>query len=105
LPFLIFIDVNLPLTPDVPPLEKDWIKEAMRVFEHRDAEGLQNYDTALILTNFGWHFSREEGSPSGENMWARAENPRFSVRAETLELLGRAISEYGKVVDEEERRG
>lgn len=105
LPFLIFIDVNLPLTPDVPPLEKNWIKEAMQMFEYRDAEGLQNYDTALILTNFGWHFSREEGSPSGENMWARAEHPRFPVRQETLDLLARAISEYGKVVDEEERLG
>jgi hypothetical protein len=29
----------------------------------------------------------------------------FPVRPETLDLLGRAISEYGKVVDEEERRG
>jgi hypothetical protein len=104
-PFLIFIDVNLPLTPGVPPLEKDWVKEAMQMFEHRDAEGLQNYDTALILTNFGWHFSREEGSPSGENMWARAEHPRFPVWQETLDLLARAISEYGKVVDEEERQG
>jgi hypothetical protein len=104
LPFLIFIDVNLPLTPEVDPLQKDWIVEAMRMFEHRHLEGLQNYDTALILTNFGWHFEREEGTPAGENMWARAENPRFPVRAETLELLGRAISEYGKVVDEEERR-
>jgi hypothetical protein len=105
LPFLIFIDVNLPLTPEVPPLEKPWIKEAMRMFEHRNAEGLPNYDTALILTNFGWHFSHEEGSPSGENMWARAKAPRFPVRRETLNLIARGISEYGKVVDEEERRG
>lgn len=105
LPFLIFIDVNLPLTPEVPPLEKDWVKEAMQVFEHRHMEGLQNYDTALILTNFGWHFERDEGTLAGENMWARTENPQYPVRADTLELLGRAISEYGKVVDEEERRG
>jgi hypothetical protein len=104
-PFLIFIDVNLPLTPDIAPLEKDWIREAMEMFEHRHQEGLQNYDTALVLTNFGWHFERDEGTPAGENMWARAENPRFPVRAETLDLLGRAISEYGKVVDEEERHG
>ena len=105
LPFLIFIDVNLPLTPDVAPLKKEWIVEAMRMFEHRDSEGLQNYDTALILTNFGWHFEREERTPAGENMWALVEHPRFRVRDETLKLLGRAISEYGKVVDEEERRG
>ncbi len=105
LPFLIFIDVNLPLTPDVPPMEKDWIREAMEMFEHRHQEGLQNYDTALILTNFGWHFERGEGAPAGENMWARTENPQFPVNNETLNLLGRAISEYGKVTDEEERRG
>lgn len=105
LPFLILIDVNLPLTPDVPPLEKDWIREAMEMFEHRHHEGLQNYDTALILTNFGWHFERDEGTPAGENMWARAENPTFPVRPDTLNLLGRAISEYGKVTDEEERQG
>lgn len=105
LPFLIFIDVNLPLTPNVPPTEKDWIREAMKMFEHRHQEGLQNYDTALILTNFGWHFERDEGTPAAENMWARVESPRFPVRRDTLDLLARAISEYGKVTDEEERQG
>lgn len=38
-------------------------------------------------------------------MWARAENPRFPVSRDTLDLLARAISEYGKVTDEEERQG
>ncbi len=104
-PFLIFIDVNLPLTPEVPPLEKQWIIEAMQVFEHREQEGLQNRDTVLILTNFGWHFSREEGAPPGENFWARVEHPQYPVRMSTLDLLARALGEYGKVVDEEERRG
>lgn len=73
------------------------------MFEHRQMEELRNYDTTLILTNFGWHFEREEGTPAGEHIWARTENPQFPVRAETLEFLGRAISEYGRVVDEEER--
>ncbi len=77
--FLIFIDVNLPLTPDVPPVEKDWIREAMEMFEHRHLEGLQNPTShRLILTNFGWHFERGEGAPAGESVWgADRESPNF----------------------------
>jgi hypothetical protein len=55
------------------------------------------------VTNFGWHFSREEGSPPGENCQARVEHPKYPLRNEIWELLGRALSEYGSVTDEEER--
>jgi hypothetical protein len=100
-PFLIFIDVNLPLTPEVPPMKREWVAEAMQMFSDRLAEGLQNRDTALILTNFGWHFSRAEGAASGETTFARAEHPEYAVRDESWNLLLRALSEYGRVTDEE----
>jgi hypothetical protein len=77
----------------------------MQMFSDRHAEGLQNRDTALILTNFGWHFSREEGATSGESIFARVELPKYPVRDESWNLLLRALSEYGKVVDEEGREG
>jgi hypothetical protein len=102
-PFLIFIDVNLPLTPDVPPMERVWVAEAMQMFSDRHAEGLQNRDTGLVLTNFGWHFSREEGAASGESIFARVEFPKYAVRDESWNLLLRALSEYGRVADEEDR--
>ena len=102
-PFLIFIDVNLPLTPEVPLMEKEWVKEAMKAFEYREQEECENRDTGLILTNFGWHFSREEGSPPGEHCQSRMAAPKFPVRDATWEILGRALSEYGRVADEEER--
>jgi hypothetical protein len=101
--FLIFIDVNLPLTPNVPPMKKDWVVEAMQMFSDRHAEGLENRDTALILTNFGWHFSREEGAASGESVFARVEHPKYPVSDESWNLLLRALSEYGRVTDEEDR--
>jgi hypothetical protein len=100
-PFLIFIDVNLPLTPEVPPMNKEWVAEAMQMFSDRNAEGLQNRDTALILTNFGWHFSREEGAASGETLSARMECPKYPIRDDSWNLLLRALSEYGLVTDEE----
>jgi hypothetical protein len=100
---MIFIDVNLPLTPDVPLMQKEWVKEALQAFNYREQEERDNRDTGLILTNFGWHFSREEGAPPGENCQARVEKPKYPLRNATWELLGRALTEYGRVVDEEER--
>jgi hypothetical protein len=44
-PFLIFIDVNLPLTPDVPLMQKEWVKEALQTFDYREQEERKNLDT------------------------------------------------------------
>ncbi len=104
-PFLIFIDVNLPLTPDMPLMQKEWVKETLQAFDYREQEERENRDTGLILTNFGWHFSREEGSPPGENCQARVAHPKYPLRQQTWEILGRALAEYGRVVDEEDRAG
>lgn len=103
-PFIVFIDVNLPLMPDVAPDKRPWVAEAMQTFADREQEGLENRDTGLILTNFGWHFSREADSPPGENFVALVARPKYPVSQNTWNLLARALSEYGHVTDEEERR-
>jgi hypothetical protein len=102
MPFIIFIDVNLPLTPGVPPEEKKWVKEAMETFEHRRQEGRKDSDTALILTNFGWHFSTDTQTPPGEFVIVKSENPQYPIGDETWTVLERALTEYGLIVDEEE---
>jgi hypothetical protein len=102
-PFLVFIDVNLPLTPTIPPLERPWVKEAMKCFEDRRQEGYPtDPDTALLLTNFGWHYSREAGSPPAESVYALRENPTYPISQGTWQLLLRALAEYGMIIDEEE---
>ena len=102
MPFVVFIDVNLPLTPEVPINQKDWVREAMQAFDYRRQEERTDPDTALILTNFGWHFTREPQLPPGEFMVARHENPQYQLPVETWTLLSRALSEYGFVIDEEQ---
>jgi hypothetical protein len=99
-PFLIFIDVNLPLTPNVEPLKRTWVVEAMKAFGDRQSEELQNRDTALILTNYGWHFYRDEYSPPGETCFALAPNAPHPIDRESWRLLLRAMSEYGVVTDD-----
>jgi hypothetical protein len=72
----------------------------MQAFEYRRQEERTDPDTALILTNFGWHFSRDLRLAPGEFMPARHENPQYTVSEDTWTVLQRALSEYGLVVDE-----
>lgn len=103
MPFMVFIDVNLSLTPAVPPNEKTWVKEAMKCFDDGRQEGKEtDPDTGLILTNFGWHYYQDRGTTPGEFITVRSANPQFPIQEETWQLLDRALSEYGLIVDEEQ---
>jgi len=103
MPFVVFVDVNLPLSPTTAPMDKSWVKEAMQCFDDRRWEGnLTDPDTGLILTNFGWHYYRDRGSPPGEFMLVRAMHPQYPIQEETWNLLDRALNEYGLILDDEE---
>jgi hypothetical protein len=101
IPFLIFIDVNFPLTPELTPMERIWVKEAMKCFEDRRRDGLSESDSGLILSNIGWHYHRDIGTPPPEFVTVKPENPVLPLRPETWELLEKAFYEYGLIVDEE----
>jgi hypothetical protein len=86
----------------VPINQKEWVREAMQAFDYMRQEERTDLDTAPILTNFGWYFTREPHLPPGEFIVARHENPQYQVSEETWTLLPRALSEYGLVIDEEQ---
>jgi hypothetical protein len=84
-------------------MEKPWVKEAMKCFDDRRQEGkTTDPDTGLIITNFGWHYYKDRGAPSGEWITVRSANPQFPIQEDTWKLLDRALSEYGLIVDEEQ---
>jgi hypothetical protein len=102
MPFLVFVDVNLALTPATPPMQKPWVEEAMKCFDDRRQEGkATDPDTGLILTNFGWHYYRDRAGTPGECITVRTAKPQFPIQEDTWKLLDRALSEYGFIVDEE----
>jgi hypothetical protein len=101
MPFLTFIDVNLPLTPQTPPIQRSWVQEAMKCFEERKRDGYAETDSGLILTNIGWHYHRDVGAPPSESVTVKPDTPLFALRPETWSLLEQALNEYGIIVDEE----
>lgn len=100
-PFVVFIDVNRPLTPNLPPLERIWVKEAMTCFEERKIENLPEEDSGLILTNIGWHYHHDLSILPPEFVTIKPEQPTFPIRSDTWGLLERALNEYGLIIDEE----
>lgn len=102
IPFMTFIDVNLPLTPTTPPIEREWVIEAMMCFDDRKRDGLPESDSGLILTNIGWHYHRDVGAPPSEGVTVKPEAPHFPISDKTWELLTQALNEYGIIVDEEQ---
>jgi hypothetical protein len=102
MPFVVFIDVNLPLTPEIPVNQKGWVREAMQAFDYRRQEERTDPDTGLILTNFGWYFTREPHLPPGEFITVVNEKSEYKIPEETWTLLARALAEYGLVIDEEQ---
>jgi hypothetical protein len=103
MPFLVFVDINLPLSPGTATMNKSWVRESMQAFDDRRHEGkLTDPDTGMVLTNFGWHYYRDRGSPPGEFVVVRAEHTHYPIQLATWSLLDRALNEYGLIVDEEE---
>jgi hypothetical protein len=102
MPFMTFIDVNLPLSPQTPPIERVWVQEAMKCFDDRKRDGLAESDSGLILTNIGWHYHRETGAPPGEFVTVKPEASIFPICSKTWTLLEQALNEYGIIVDEEQ---
>ena len=104
MPFLIFIDLNLLLTPGVPTRDKPWFNELKELFDQLESGTPDQPEefTGVIFTNFGWHYYREKGAPGGEYVIVTSRNPCFPVGSETWALLKRALDEYGFIPDEEQ---
>ena len=101
--FMIFIDINSPLTPGVAFPEKPWFTEIERNIEGVFGKPSEN-DTspvnAVFFTNFSFHYQTEhEASPEEHvSVWFRStENPLPDF--EIFGLLKSGLDHYGNVPD------
>ncbi|MBL0062569.1 MAG: hypothetical protein IPP40_14050 [bacterium] len=99
-PFLVFIDVNLPLSPGIPNERKTWFNAAYELLHDGSTsriEGKENL-ALLILTNYADHFQREDdaGRPEAAGVFPR----EFQCSSDQIELLRKlklAVGNYGFV--------
>lgn len=99
-PFIIFIDMNAPLTPGIPTMKKPWLKDIQRMLDtypQPTKEKPENY-TALFITNFSPHYNAENESAPNEHL---AVIPLHSVYSMPNPVFGQmllnAVQNYGFV--------
>jgi hypothetical protein len=100
--FIIFIDVNAPLTPQTPMQEKPWYKDVKVLMAQypESSEMTPEKYTAAFFTNFSPHYNAERTTDPNEYFVVLPQfamnpmpNPVFS------EMLLAAINNYGFVPD------
>ena len=104
LAFLIFIDVNLPLTPGIPPLQKPWLVDLQKALAILGEPSTKNPDpfNALIPTNFARYFlDASVESPPLEFGFVLSGFPQTSLpNHEVLNAIWDSLDRYGKIPDD-----
>lgn len=100
IPFAIFIDVNSPITPDVPMDEKPWVKDVKKMVDKRlESVTPQEYPlSAVFFTNFSFHYQTENEAEKGEAVGKVLSHPKFPPpNPEFFGYLQGALDNYGIV--------
>lgn len=102
IPFAVFIDVNVPLTPDVPIEDKDWVKE-VHALVFRKLKALSPRTdpppTFVCFTNFSYHYQHaKQGAFPSESYLSLVAHSKFPTPSEYfVDCLRGAMNDYGSV--------
>lgn len=107
IPFLVFVDLNIPPSGEQVTLKMPWMEDLRRMLEAYGTPTRSSPDpyTALILTNFPWHYVGDQTkAPRGQHVMVISMYPQHALPLQVLEHLQLALNEYGRIPQEEEER-
>lgn len=82
LPYLVFIDLNLPPTPHLPGEKKPWFKDIKTI---ADRWIIPSRFNALILTNFAYYYAGNEGpAPPAEFLLITPNFPEVAIKSDQI---------------------
>ncbi|MCX6599963.1 MAG: hypothetical protein NT025_00145 [bacterium] len=106
LPYLIFVDVNLPLTPGTPVHDKRWFAAVNSIGDKFPSCNLQGRDpfNLVVFTNYGDHFQKDMPVCESEVIGLLSPNPLVQhPNGVLLDRLRLALRHYGFVPNIEAR--
>ncbi len=106
IPFFIFVDVNLPLTPQVPLDDKPWVQDLFRML--RGQFGTPTSETphpftAIVATNYAQYFATDH-APAPPIEWGACLSPNPKVPLPNQDVCLKPILDslerYGRIPDQ-----
>lgn len=98
-PFLIFIDVNTPVNPEISFENKQWFQDIKNITSKRAyTESNPAKFNAVIFTNFSFHYDEENNAKGSESTLMVPKYPKYPlINRGTLGDINIAINNYGKI--------
>jgi SEC-C motif len=98
-PYLIFIDVNVPTTPYIEPLEKPWFEDIKRVIDQNKLQDKESKDNCIFFTNFSYHYQRDKKNVVSEYIAASSLKPQHLMSGKILQRIINILNNYKQVHD------
>lgn len=97
-PFLIFIDLNLPITPYIKMSDKQWFREIQEKIGARgcSADKPEPF-SGVFFTNYSYHYQAEEEFQQGECLSVIPLFSKYALPEDFLSILINALNNYGFV--------
>ena len=101
MPFMIFVDLNAPATPDLDIPDKPWFKDIWAIIDGYGANSAESPDpfNAIYVTNFSFHYEEEQVSGKGEYIYIIPKYATHPLDHKVYELLERGLADFGNVPD------
>jgi len=102
MPFMIFVEVNMPPAPGVPFEQRQWgrdINEMMQSIPPPTAEKPEAFN-ALVVTNFSGHWAGDQAAPGTEYLQIVPKYARHPVSGDVIGRVLAAVATCGKVPNE-----
>lgn len=99
-PFIIFIDMNLPLSPNTHPNDILWVKAITRMRDNAAfaTKGQPLSTNAIVFTNYSYHYGTDEETGSGEWLLEKSGNPKIPINSSDFgEKFVAVLQKYGNV--------
>lgn len=103
LPFLIFVDLNLPASPGLKFKDRPWIRDAKLVIDRLGPASAESPDpfSALVLTNFSFHYGLAgEAVPKPEWGLIVPKYPCQPLDQRLINILMETLDRYSFIPDE-----